>query len=214
MKRLFLASEAKDPESMVKLEKFVGGFNGKSIAFIPTALNGTSKFGEWKTESGSFKLVQTLGMEVSAVQLEDFKNSSVAEVLKGKDILWFAGGATGYLLYWIRRCKLDKALPELLEKSIYVGSSAGSMVCSKTQIASECFIGEEEPGASLLPGLGYIDFEIYPHYEDELLPEIKKFWKGGELCLLKNGEAITVVGDKIEFLGEKRILKNGIVKSG
>jgi len=40
MKRLFLASEAKHPESMQKLEDFVGGLKSKKIAYIPTAANG------------------------------------------------------------------------------------------------------------------------------------------------------------------------------
>jgi dipeptidase E len=149
-------------------------------------------------------------MDVSVVTLEEYRDASVTKQLKGKDILWFTGGATGYLLYWIRRCELDKHLPKLLESgSVYVGSSAGSMACSKTQYASEWYLGEPEPGASLLPGLGLIDFEIYPHYEEQLLPQIKKLWKKGELYLLKDGEVITVVGDKVEVLGKKRVLRDG-----
>ena len=56
-------------------------------------------------------------------------------------------------------------------------------------ILAEWFIGEEEPGASLVPGLGLIDFEIYPHFEDKLLPQIKKLWKKdqGKLYMIKNG---------------------------
>jgi peptidase E len=91
---------------------------------------------------------------------------------------------------------------------VYVGSSAGSMICSKTQVSSEFYIGEPEPGASLLPGFGFIDFEIYPHYQDDQLPEIKKLWKKGDLYLLKDGEVITLTGNKVEVLGEKRILRD------
>jgi peptidase E len=112
-------------------------------------------------------------------------------------------------MYWMIRCGLDKALPDLLEKSIYVGSSAGSMVCSKTLKLGALYPDEYDRNGFYLPGLGFVDFEIYPHYEDELLPTIKKVWRDGDLCLLKNGEAITMVGDKIDFLGEKRFLRNG-----
>ncbi|MBP9820312.1 hypothetical protein KBC79_06295 [Candidatus Woesebacteria bacterium] len=112
--KLFLASEAKHPESLEKLRAFVGGFKGKSIAYIPTAANGENPY------------------------------------------------------------------------------------------------GESEAGASLFPGLGYIDFEIYPHFEDEMLPEIKKHWKGNKLCLLKNGEAITVVNDQVTILGEERFLEGKV----
>ena len=114
---------------------------------------------------------------------------------------------SGYLLYCIRRVELDKALQEFLAKGmIYVGSSAGSMICAKTQSLADWYIGETEPGASLIPGLGLIDFEIYPHYEDNLYDEINKRWTKDKLFLLKNGEVITVLGEKIEVLGEKRII--------
>ncbi len=205
--KLFLASEAKHPESLEKLREFVGGFEGKSIAYIPTAANGENPYGEWKTESTTWKLVNTLGARVTPVVLEEFKNANVLNVLKGKDIIWFAGGACGYLMYWIRRCELDKHLPELLSAgSVYVGSSAGSMIAAPTLAVTEWYLGESEAGASLFPALGYIDFEIYPHFEEEMLPEIKKHWNGKKLCLLKNGEAIIVSNDKVTILGEERFL--------
>lgn len=206
--RLFLASEAKHPESMKKLEIFVGGFAGRSLAYIPTANNGEHPYEAWKTESSSWKLVQTLGMDVTAVQLEDYKNQEAIELLRGKDIIWFAGGATGYLLYWIRRCQIDKTLPELLRNgAVYVGSSAGSMVAAPTLELTEWYFRDQEPGAGCIPGLGLVDFEIYPHFEDADYKAIEQRFPGGELYLLKNGEAITVVDEKIEVLGEKRLIK-------
>lgn len=206
--KLFLASEMKHPESIEKLRRFIGGsFKGITIAYIPTAANGEEPFGSWKQNSTTWKLVNTLGAKVTSVQFEDYKNSSVIAKLKNKDILWFAGGYPGYLMYWIRRCEVDKALPELLKKSIFVGSSAGSMITSKKLSTSEWYIGEGEPGASVIPGLGLIDFEIYPHYEDPLRSQIKMHWKKGKLYLLKNGEVITVVNENVEVLGKKRILQ-------
>ena len=209
MKKMFLASEAKNPESWKKLEEFIGGFKSKRIAYVPTAGNGEEPYGTWP-DAATWKLVNKSGAKVKAVVLEDYKNPSVLKEFKNIDIIWFAGGMPGYLLYWIRRTQLDKYLSKLLNKGVvYVGSFAGSMVASKTQYLSEVCIGESEPGASIFPGLGFVDFEIYPHYEDKLFTKIKKVWKKkwGPLYLLKNGEAITVVGKKIEVLGEKRILK-------
>jgi dipeptidase E len=204
--KLFLASEAKHPKSLAGLEKFVGGsFDGKKIAYIPTAANGENAYGSWKTDSETWKLVNTLGAKVEAVVLEDYKNSSVVEVLSKKDILWFAGGMCGYLMYWIRRCELDKHIKKLLNSGIiYVGSSAGSMICAPTLAMAEAYPGDCEHGASVIPGLGLTDFDILPHYEDEMLGLVKKFYKGNGLYLLKNGEAITVVDNKVKVLGEKR----------
>ena len=81
------------------------------------------------------------------------------------------------------------------------------MICAKTQYSTEWYIGEPEPGANLIPGLGLVDFEIYPHFEDKNLAKIKKLWKQGELYLLKDGEVITFVDGKIEVLGKKRVIK-------
>lgn len=214
MKKLFLASEGVDPASLSKLKDFVGGsFNNKKIVYVPTAANG-HHYGAWKAGE-SINIVQTLGTNVEIVELESFIYQNIYSKIKGTDILWIAGGQTGYLLYWFRRSGLDKKLEELLESgTVYVGSSAGSMAVSKTQDASDWYLGDPEPGANLIPGLGLIDFEIYPHYEEDLLPEIKRHWKKGDLYLLKNGEAITVVNGKADVLGEKRILRAGkIIKS-
>jgi peptidase E len=205
--KLFLASEAKNTVSLEKLKLYCKGFKGKTIVYVPTAANGEF-YGSWKGGE-SIKVVQSLEAEVRIVELEDIKFKDVLEEVKKSDILWMAGGMAGYLLYWIRRVGLEKILPEMLGKGVlYVGSSAGSMICSKTQYSSEWYIGDTEPGASLFTGLGLINFEIYPHYEEELLPKIKKLHKEGSLYLLKDGEAIVVEDNSVKVLGDERILKN------
>ena len=205
--KLFLASEAKHPDSLPKLEQFVGGFADKKIAYIPTASNGESTYGAWQTESGSWKLVQTLSPYVEPVVLEDYKNERVIDHLRNKDIIWVAGGVCGYLMYWMRRCQVDKHLKKILDTgTIYVGSSAGSMVCSPTLTLSEHYLGDNEHGASVIPGLGLIDFDIFPHFEDTMLNEIKRTYHGNRLYLLKNGEAITIDDGALNVVGEKRIM--------
>ena len=209
MKRLFLASEAKNPLTIPKLKQFIGGsLKGKRLVYIPTAANGEF-YGAWKGGE-SVRVAMSLGAEMEIIELESCVYQDVVKKISGADILWIAGGQTGYLLYWMRRSMLADSLSNILDGgTTYVGSSAGSMACSKTQNVSDWYLGEPEPGANLMPGLGLIDFEIYPHYEESLLPEIKKHWKKGDLYLLKNGEVVTVEGKKITVLGEKRILGDG-----
>lgn len=205
--KLFLASEAKHPESMEKLNTFVGGFGGKSIAYIPTALNGEDIYGKWKEDSNSWKLIQTLGAQVTPIVLEEYRNNRVRKMLEGKDILWFAGGSCSYLMYWMLRCEIDTFLPELLHNgSVYVGSSASSMIAAPTLSLAEWYIGEIEPHAGDMKGLGLVDFEIYPHFDDLLLPQIIEHKRIAPLYLLKNGEAISVIDGKVEVLGEERFL--------
>jgi len=206
MMKLFLASEMKHPDSIKKLKTYIGkSLKEKNIVYIPTAANGEF-YGSWKGGE-SVKVARSLCSNLNIIELENFSFIDIYSPLKKADIVWMAGGMSGYLLYWMRRTGLDKQLPEIINHgTYYIGSSAGSMVCAKTQLSAEWLIGDCETGASLIPGLGLIDFEIYPHYEDELLPQINILWKGNELYLLKNGEVIIVEDNEIRVLGEKRIL--------
>jgi len=205
---MFLASQAKHPTTIKHLRDYIGqDFNNLSVAYIPTALNGET-YGSWK-KSDSLKVVKSLGFKIEIVELELYFLTDIRRSIDRADIIWFAEGMAGYLLYWIRRCQLEKVIPQYLEQGkIYVGSSAGSMICSYTQNVAEWLIGEEEYGASLIPGLGLIDFEIYPHYKEELLPQIESNWRksNGELRLLRDGDAITVTDNKIATLGEEIII--------
>lgn len=201
--KLFLAAEAKHPTSLAQVQQFVQGFEGKKIAYIPTAANGYF-YGSWKN-SGSVQTVQSFGAQVNIIQLEDYLYRNVLLEVSQADILWVTGGLSGYLLYWMRRVKLDTTIHKWLDNGmIYIGSSAGSMACSKTQQVNDIYITEQEPGASIIPGLGLIDFEIYPHYEDQYYKQIYQSWSTGKLCLLKNGEAVIVDNGSVQIFGEER----------
>lgn len=203
--RLFLASEVKNPSTTKKLEEYVGGFKGKEIAYIPTAGNGEG-WGSWKS-GGSWKLAQTLGAEITLLQLEDYWNKDVISQLQGKDIVWFAGGQSGYLMYWIRRTQIDKHIKRMLDNgTLYLGSSAGSMITGKTADITEWCIGDGESGAGIIPQLELVDFDIYPHFKDEHLEKIKEYYKGKKLYLLKDGEQIIVEDKKVIVIGEERIV--------
>lgn len=203
--KMFLASIAKDPKSIVELKKFVGGFEGKRLAYIPTAGNGEG-LGSWK-QGGSWALVNTLKANLKLIELEEYNQKEVMDDLRGSEIIWFAGGSAGYLGYWTTRTGLDKNLKSLLESGTkYVGSSAGSMVASKMMSVADWYIGEAEVGASNVPGLGLVDFDIYPHYDEQYLDQIKEKYKGSKLYLLKDGEEIIVDGDSITVIGEERII--------
>jgi peptidase E len=205
--KLFLASEGSDPVTIQKLEIYTGGLKGKKVVYIPTARNGENPFNTWQ-DSGTWKFLNSSGMIVSYVQLEDHMNYLNPDLFKDADILWMSGGACGYLMYWIYRTGFDKMLPKILEKTLYVGSSAGSMITAPTLEIADWYIGESEPGASFIPGLGLVDFDFYPHYEDELKTQIEKLYNGKKMYLVKNGEVVIVEDKKISVLGDERIIKN------
>ena len=205
--KLFLASESKYPETIKKLEQYVGGFENKKIAYIPTAANGEYSYGSWEKNSETWKLVNNLDAEVTPVVLEEQNDQEIKNNLTGKDIIWFPGGACGYLMYWLRRRGVDRYLKNILKQGvIYVGSSAGSMITSKGPNIVEWHIGDTEAGAGIIPGLGLVDFDIFPHYEDNLFNQIKEIYKGDKLYLLKNGEEIIWDNGKVSVNGKERII--------
>ncbi|KXK10423.1 MAG: putative peptidase [Microgenomates bacterium OLB23] len=202
--KLFLASEAKHPDTIKKLSEYVDGLAGKKIAYIPTAANAEG-WESWK-EGGSWKLLHTLKAEITLVQLEEETNPSVRSKLANQDIIWFGGGYCGYLMYWIRHRQIDTYLPELLKKSLYVGSSAGSMITAHSLKTAEWGFVDAEYGAHLIPGLGYTDFDIFPHYQEDQLNLIKQNYKGSKLYLLKNGEEIIYEDGLVTLVGKERII--------
>jgi len=207
--KLFLASEDEDSRTLKALSEYIGGFNNKKCAFIPTATNGSNPLGYPWQNRNAWKVVNSTGMKVKPIVLEDYKKTGVdIKAFTESDIIWVTGGSGGYLMYWIRRVGMDRIIPDLIKKMVYFGGSSGCWVTGKDLNIAEWFIGGEERGASVFKGMGLVDFDIYPHYEDSLYDKIKEKYKGKKLYLLKDGEEIIVEDDKIEVIGEERIIAN------
>jgi dipeptidase E len=208
--RLFLASRFTDPKTVEKLSDYIGGYKNKKIAYIPTAANGEEGWEHWKEKNdGSWKFINTLGAIVRPIVLEEYRNDSVIKELSGNDIIWFAGGMPGYLMYWIRRCGIDLHIKNLLDNgAMYFGGSAGAMVAGKTLDISSWGFVDSERGSEEIKPMGLVDFDIFPHFQDELLPKIKEKYKGDKLYLLKDGEEIIVEDGKVTVIGEERIITN------
>ena len=82
------------------------------------------------------------------------------------DVLLVNGGDALYLCYWMRQSGLADLLPSL--RAVWVGLSAGSMVM--TPSIGEDFVSWRPPtGADTT--LGVVDFSIFPHVDNEDLPE-------------------------------------------
>jgi dipeptidase E len=120
------------------------------------------------------------------------------------------GGDVNWLLDWVKISKLDTYLHDLLLKGvIYIGASAGSMICTP-----DIGLTWWEPHWKLdHVGLGLVDFLIVAHQNEadeqknkekliqrrEYLQSILYFpWK---IYLLQDGQAIKVIGDRVEHIG-------------
>ncbi len=206
--KLFLCSGFLSENIKTEFEKFAGISQSIEfkIACIVTGAIGYKLQCKTKNEypdlswlDNDLQIARKFGYKVDQYDISEMKNFNILDLY---DAIWVEGGLTGYLIKEIRKTGFDKYLKNILEKKLYIGTSAGSMICSKSLDASEWYVGEPEEGVGSIPGLGYIDFQVYPHFESINLEEIKsKRHPNQEYWLLKNGQAIGVTNNEITVFG-------------
>ena len=195
------------------------GLLGKPIAdcsalCIPTALYGHpqgSPGGAWRFIAGKSGCPMTeLGWKALGV-LELTALPSIGEGrwvpwVREADVLLVEGGDALYLCHWMRQSGLAALLPSL-DRTVWVGLSAGSMVM--TPRVGEDFV-EMRPsitGNDLT--LGVVDFSIFPHLDYPGFPENTmanaERWAariGGPAYAIDDQTAIEVVDGKVEVVSE------------
>ncbi len=210
MKKMFLTSSTITENLVNDFEILIDkSIKNLKVAFIPDAGHGLLPNNDkaWIDEDRQ-ELIDWYNWQITDVVLDNSTLESL-EILSDMDVIYVNGGFSGYLANKMRKSGFDKLLPRLLDKGIvYVGSSAGSMVMSNIQEASSWYLDEPEPEAIDIPGLGYIDFQIYPHVKEENKVAIKNACKKGyTYYLMKDGSAVMTNGEDIKLLGEIEIYK-------
>lgn len=108
-------------------------FEELKLAYIPTAANVEPEDKGFMidalTDSQDIGFSSVDIVDISAIPIEMVKAR-----LEDVNVLFFGGGNTHYLAYWIAKSGLREMLPSLLETRVYVGKSAGSMVTSRNLI--------------------------------------------------------------------------------
>ena len=152
---------------------------GKPIAeasamFVPTAIYGLPNGPELAREviRGSLGAPfcelgwKSLGI-LELTVLPTIKREVWLGRLQETDALLVGGGDCQYLAYWMRESGLAELLPSLLEKMVYVGLSAGSMVMTRHGST----FGHHLLPAETPKSLGLLDFAILPHLDYAAFPE-------------------------------------------
>ena len=124
--------------------------------------------------------------------------------LKYFDVIYLNGGNTFYLLHHLKKSGADKILKEIADKAILVGTSAGAMVLGPDIKIADLFDAERNIiSLKDFSALNLTDIITYPHYQKESENRIKDFEKENncQVTRLKDGQAVVVVGDKVEFVG-------------
>lgn len=195
------------------------GLLGKPIAeshalCIPTALYGHpqgSPGGVWRFITGQSGCPMCeLGWKSVGV-LELTALPSIGEErwvpwVRQADVLLVEGGDALYLCHWMRQSGLAALLPTL-ERIVWVGLSAGSMVM--TPRVGEEFIATKPPITGNDLALGVVDFSIFPHldypdFAENTMAHAKKWAAhiGGPAYAIDDQTAIRVVDGQVDVVSE------------
>jgi len=189
-------------------------FAQTSLAFIPTAADIEPYDKSWLVED--LYNCKKLGLKLlDIVDISALSKDLWKPRLKSADILFFGGGNTFHLMYWINKSGLGNMLKDLLKTKVYVGLSAGSMVAGKTISLSQSkkLYYEDLFGYQDEKALGFVDFQIRPHLNSPHFPDVqertlRKLAKGvkGKVYALDDNMALKVVDGKVEVVGEGKYL--------
>lgn len=161
--RLYLASYAKNTiNEIIKNEKIDP--KGKTAIFIPTA---GDPYDNKDFVEADKKALLDAGFEVTELDIK--KGTKKLKILApDTDLILVAGGDTFYLIDHLRRTGADKILQEYVSNGgLYVGSSAGSIICCPT---IEGAVEFDNP--NLAPDLeDYTGLNIFP---DVIIPHAHK----------------------------------------
>ena len=177
MKLLLTSGGVTNPSIREALVDLLGKPIGDSSALcIPTAQYGHPRVGPgaraWQFISGNSEnpMVDLGWRSVGVLELTalpSIDDERWVPLVRETDVLLVAGGDVLYLCHWMRESGLADLLPSLSE-TVWVGLSAGSMVM--TPRIGEDFVGWTPPTGGD-ETLGIVDFSIFPHLDNEALPQ-------------------------------------------
>lgn len=205
MQKMVLCSNIIDREGRDAFESFLGRkTNGMKTLFIPTGGNPEANL-TWIKEDYS-AIIESLELNIEVYDIEDLSPEEFQVLVRQFEMIWMSGGIASYLLNAVKKVKLDTLLSSLLNEGIvYVGSSSGAMIMNPTLKVAEWYIGEPDQKSKGIAGLGFTDFYVYPHYDENQKEAIIKLKDFSEpLYLQKENGAICLQDGKITgFIGAK-----------
>ena len=163
--KLYLASYTM--VSMAKIIKHEGrDFTGKKAIFIPTA--GDPYDNKDFVEADRIAL-EKYGLDVVEMDIKNKNEEEIRKAIVGADIVLVAGGDTFYLMEKLKESGADKIIKEFVARGgIYIGSSAGSIICCTTIEGAKEFDNPNlAPKLDNFNGLGIFRDVIIPHTHKE-----------------------------------------------
>ncbi len=171
LQNLYLASSFREPGVAKLIMDDIETLLGKSIteiqlSYITTAGNLHSSDKKGRIDDGR-KIFQERGWQVFDYDIAGKTEAEVVAELNNKDVVFVQGGNNFYLLEQIQNCNFGKIIRNLLAKGVlYIGESAGAIVCSKNIRDQQYMSGDLMLAESMkdFTGLGLVNFLIKPHW--------------------------------------------------
>jgi len=182
-----------------------------TLAFIPTAANVEEGDKGWLINN-LYNIKKQNLKRIDIVDISALPKEIWLPRLETADILFFSGGNTSHLMYWLEKSGLAELMPDLLKTRVYAGISAGSIVTAPSLALSsedKKLYYEETFGYKNEKSLRFVDFHISPHLNSpyfpkarkEFLEEIAKEIKE-PIYALDDQSAIKVVDGEVEIVSE------------
>lgn len=215
MRKLFLTSAGLPPETAPFFSELLDQDPRElKLAMIPTAgYPEIDKVLLNETKEGLGKS----GFKIEVIDLKIEAPKVIRNKLEKVDIINVGGGNTFFLLYWVRKCGLDKYLEELIDQGkIYLGVSAGSIIMGPDIGLSGWKKEWDENVVNLedLSGLNLVPFAVSPHFIKEDLPLLKEKSKtvNYPIVAINDTQAVMVVGNQYKVVGKGKV--NWVYGSG
>ena len=190
-------------------------FRELKIGFIPSAA-----FGDPSDDKGwlidDMWRLKYRGAKVAVISLVDLTAEEITEQLEPVDVVFVGGGQTFYLSCLLQRKGMSELLPKLLEKKVYAGISAGSMITTSGLETVSYAIKNGRVHDDMGPAerssaktFGFVSFLLRPHLNSHLVEEINDGVlegiadrTGKVIYAIDDQCAVRVVADQAVVVGE------------
>ncbi len=215
--KLLLTSAGLSNKSIAKaLFELVGKKPADTIiAFIPTAANINDEDKGWFV-TDLYNLKKQKLKKLDIVDISVLPKEVWLPRLKAADVLFFSGGNSPHLMYWLEQSGLKKILRGLLKTRVYAGISAGSVVTAPTLELSnkdKRLYYEKKFGYKANKALGFVDFYTRPHLNSSYFPKLRKNFLqkiAGQikkpLYALDDQSALKIINGKVKVVSEGKYL--------
>ena len=181
----------REPEFKAKvLALFDKPIRSVKLLYITTAIDGEKEGSDKSWADAEYESILALG--IPEENIREYKIGREQVSLTDYDAVYVLGGNTFYLMDKIREFGFDEQIKKAIRcGTIYIGSSAGSIVLGTTLKPAEVFGDVPTSDNQKYEGLGIIDGAIIPHMNQkgEKYNEWLKTW-GGKSYILYDGEGI------------------------